>query len=125
LKDASDIVRLNAAADEPPCRSRRRRATLHIARQISEQTHGTAFDITFAALSGPEIDYRDKDEVDSDRKEIEKRLPLVNYRDVLSTTPPAQRCSAAGASVNLGGIGGATPSIARSASCAGAASAIS
>jgi len=106
-KDGSDIVRLNAAAGRAAVPiSPETRDVLHIAREISEQTDGT-FDITFAALSGLwKFDYQDKDESIPDRKEIEKRLPLVNYRDVLvddaAGTAILRR---KGMRVNLGGIG--------------------
>jgi thiamine biosynthesis lipoprotein len=106
-KDGSDIVRLNAAAGRAAVSvSPETRDVLHIARQVSEQTHGT-FDITFAALSGLwKFDYQDKDESIPDRKEIEKRLPLVNYRDVLvDDAAGTAMLRRKGMRVNLGGIG--------------------
>jgi len=106
-KDGSDILRLNAAAGEHPVPvSPETREVLRIAHQISEQTGGT-FDVTFAALSGLwKFDYQDKDNSVPDRKEIDKRLPLVNYRDVVVD----ERAGIAmlrrkGMRVNLGGIG--------------------
>lgn len=106
-KDGSDILRLNAAAGEHPVPvSPETREVLRIAHQISEQTGGT-FDVTFAALSGLwKFDYQDKDNSVPDRKEIDKRLPLVNYRDVVvdeSTGTAMLRRK--GMRVNLGGIG--------------------
>ena len=106
-KAASDIVRLNAAAgDAPVAISPETREVLNIAHQISEQTNGT-FDVTFAALSGLwKFDYQDKDESIPDRKEIEKRLPLVNYRDlVIDDSAGTAWLRRKGMRVNLGGIG--------------------
>jgi len=106
-KGQSDIVRINAAAGEraEPV-SPETREVLHVARQISEQTDGT-FDITFAALSGLwKFDYQDKDESVPDRKEIERRLPLVNYRDVvIDDAVGTVMLRRKGMRVNLGGIG--------------------
>jgi len=106
-KDGSDIVRLNAAAGEHAVPvSAETREVLNTARQISEQTGGT-FDVTFAALSGLwKFDYQDKDESIPDRKAIEKRLPLVNYRDlVVDDAAGTAMLRRTGMRVNLGGIG--------------------
>jgi len=106
-KDGSDIVRLNAAAGEHAVMvSTETREVLRIARQISEQTDGT-FDITFGALSGLwKFDYQDKDESVPDRREIQKRLALVNYRDVVvDDTAGTAMLRRKGMRVNLGGIG--------------------
>ncbi len=106
-KDGSDIVRLNAAAGEHAVPvSAETREVLHIANQVSEQTGGR-FDITFAALSGLwKFDYQDKDNSVPDPKEIAKRLPLIDYRDVVvddgAGTAALRR---KGMRVNLGGIG--------------------
>ena len=106
-KTGSDIARLNASAGQNPVPILpETREVLHIARQISEQTDGT-FDVTFAALSGLwKFDYQDKDESIPDRKEIEKRLPLVNYRDVIvDDTAGTATLRRKGMRINLGGIG--------------------
>jgi FAD:protein FMN transferase len=106
-KTGSDIARLNASAGQNPVPILpETREVLHIARQISEQTDGT-FDVTFAALSGLwKFDYQDKDESIPDRKEIEKRLPLVNYRDVIvDDTAGTAKLRRKGMRINLGGIG--------------------
>jgi len=106
-KSESDIVRINAAAGEKAVPvSSETREVLQVARQISEQTDGT-FDITFAALSGLwKFDYQDKDESIPDRKEIERRLPLVNYRDVaVDDAAGTVMLRRKGMRVNLGGIG--------------------
>ena len=106
-KDGSDIVRLNASAgDRAVPVATETREVLHIARQISEQTSGK-FDITFGALSGLwKFDYQDKDNSIPDRREIEKRLPLINYRDVeVDDQAGTAALKRKGMRVNLGGIG--------------------
>ena len=106
-KDGSDIVRLNAAAGEHAVPvSAETREVLHIARQISEQTNG-AFDVTFAALSGLwKFDYQDKDGSVPDPKDIAKRLPLINYRDLdVDDGAGTAVLKRKGMRVNLGGIG--------------------
>ena len=106
-RDGSDVVRLNAAAgDHPVPVSAEVREALLIAYQVSEWTGGK-FDVTFAALSGLwKFDYQDKDDSIPDRAEVLRRLPLINYRDVIID----ERAGTAflkrtGMRVNLGGIG--------------------
>ena len=106
-KDGSDIARLNAAAGDGAVPvAAETREVLGIARQISEQTEGR-FDITFGALSGLwKFDYQDKDNSIPDPKEIAKRLPLVNYRDVVVDAGAGTALlKRKGMKVNLGGIG--------------------
>jgi thiamine biosynthesis lipoprotein len=106
-KSGSDIARLNSAAGVRAVPvGEETREVLHIARQVSEQTGGT-FDVTFAALSGLwKFDYQDKDGTVPDRQEIEKRLPLVNYRDlVVDDGAGTALLKRGGMRVNLGGIG--------------------
>ena len=106
-KDGSDIVRLNAAAgDHAVPVSPETREVLGIAHQISEQTGGV-FDVTFAALSGLwKFDAQDKDGSVPDRREIQKRLPLINYRDlVVENSAGTALLRRQGMRVNLGGIG--------------------
>ena len=106
-KDGSDIVRLNAAAgDHAVPVSAETREVLHVANDISEQTRG-AFDVTFAALSGLwKFDYQDKDNSVPDPAEIAKRLPLINYRDlVVDDAGGTALLKRKGMRVNLGGIG--------------------
>jgi thiamine biosynthesis lipoprotein len=106
-KDGSDIVRLNAASGESAVQvSAETREVLSIARQISEQTSG-AFDVTFAALSGLwKFDYQDKDSTVPDRREILKRLPLINYRElIVDEVAGTGFLKRRGMRVNLGGIG--------------------
>jgi thiamine biosynthesis lipoprotein len=106
-REGSDIVRLNAAAgDHPVAVSPQVREVLHTARQVSDWTGGT-FDVTFAALSDLwKFDYQNKDNTVPDRTEILKRLPLINYRDLLVDEPFGTAfLKRKGMSVNLGGIG--------------------
>src|SRR5215470_19067133 len=106
-KDGSDIARLNGAAGEHAVPvGVETREVLRVARQVSEQTGGT-FDVTFAALSGLwKFDYQDKDGTVPDRQEIKKRLPLVNYRDVVvDESAGTAMLRRKGMRVNLGGIG--------------------
>ena len=106
-KSGSDIASLNSAAGERAVPvSQETREVLRIARQVSEQTGGT-FDVTFAALSGLwKFDYQDKDGTVPARQEIAKRLPLVNYRDlVVDDEAGTALLRRKGMRVNLGGIG--------------------
>ena len=106
-QDGSDIVRLNAAAGERAVAvSAETREVLHTANEISVATGG-AFDVTFAALSGLwKFDYQDKDNSVPDPKEIAKRLPLINYRDlVVDDQAGTAMLKRKGMRVNLGGIG--------------------
>ena len=106
-REASDIAKLNAAAgDHPVAVSPETREVLRIANQISEQTRGK-FDVTFAALSGLwKFDYQDKDNSIPDPKEIARRLPLINYRDlVVDDGAGTAMLKRKGMRVNLGGIG--------------------
>jgi FAD:protein FMN transferase len=105
--EGSDIVRLNGAAgDHPVPVSTETREVLRVARQVSEWTDGR-FDVTFAALSGLwKFDNQDKDDRIPDRREIEKRLPLINYRDVeVDDREGTAFLKRKGMRVNLGGIG--------------------
>jgi thiamine biosynthesis lipoprotein len=106
-KEGSDIVRLNAAAgDHAVPVSAETREVLHVAHQISEQTGGR-FDVTFAALSGLwKFDDQDKDNSVPDPKEIVRRLPLINYRDLdVDDRAGTAALTRKGMRVNLGGIG--------------------
>ena len=106
-REDSDIQRLNqAAGDHPVPISPDVRDVLLIARQVSEWTDGT-FDVTFAALSGLwKFDYQNKDGSVPDAKEIAKRLPLINYRDLeIDERAGTAFLKRKGMQVNLGGIG--------------------
>lgn len=106
-RDGSEIVRLNAAAgDHPVPISQDVRDALLTARQVSEWTSGT-FDITFYALSGLwKFDAQDQDNTVPDMAEVRKRLPLINYRDlVVDERAGTAFLTRKGMRVNLGGIG--------------------
>jgi thiamine biosynthesis lipoprotein len=106
-KDGSDVLRLNAAAgDHAVPVSPETREVLRVARQISDQTEGR-FDVTFGALSGLwKFDTQDKDNSVPDRREVLKRLPLVNYRDIeVDDRAGTALLKRKGMRVNLGGIG--------------------
>src|SRR5437762_1138227 len=79
-KDGSDIERLNAAAGDQPVRvSAEVREVVRAAHQVSEWTGGR-FDVTFGALSGLWKFDHDQDNQIPDRAEVQKRLPLIDYR---------------------------------------------
>jgi len=106
-RETSDIARLNAAAgDHAVTVEPETREVLRVANQISDLTRGK-FDVTFAALSGLwKFDYQDKDNSVPDPAEIAKRLPLINYRDlVVDDAAGTAMLKRAGMRVNLGGIG--------------------
>jgi thiamine biosynthesis lipoprotein len=106
-RDGSDIVRLNAAAGEQPVPvSPEVREVLLIAHQVSEWTGGK-FDVTFGALSGLwKFDYQDKDGTIPDRKEVLRRLLLINYRDLdVDDRAGTAFLRRKGMRANLGGIG--------------------
>src|SRR5207247_9343504 len=106
-KDPSDSVRLNAAAgDRAASVSDETREVLHSANEISSATGGK-FAVTFGALSGLwKFDYQDKDNSIPDPKEIAKRLPLVNYRDIeIDDRAGTVELKRKGMRINLGGIG--------------------
>jgi thiamine biosynthesis lipoprotein len=105
--EGSDIVRLNANAGSRAVPvSAETREVLRIAHDISEQTGGT-FGVTFAALSGLwKFDYQDKDNSVPDPKDIARRLPLINYRDlVVDDGAGTAQLKRPGMRVNVGGIG--------------------
>jgi thiamine biosynthesis lipoprotein len=106
-QDGSEIARLNAAAgDHAVPVSPEVREVLGIARQVSEWTNG-AFDVTFGALSGLwKFDNQDKDETVPDSHEVQRRLPLVNYRDLeVDERAGTAYLKRRGMRANLGGIG--------------------
>jgi FAD:protein FMN transferase len=106
-KDGSDVLRLNAAAgDHAVPVGADTREVLRVARQVSEQTEGR-FDVTFGVLSGLwKFDNQDKDDSVPDRREVLKRLPLINYRDVeVDDRAGTAYLRRKGMRVNLGGIG--------------------
>jgi thiamine biosynthesis lipoprotein len=105
--DGSDVLRLNAAAGEHPVAvSPETREVLTIAHEVSEETGGR-FDVTFAALSGLwKFDTQNKDNTVPDRSEILKRLPFINYKElIVDDRAGTAFLERKGMSVNLGGIG--------------------
>jgi thiamine biosynthesis lipoprotein len=106
-KPESEVVLLNAAAgDRPVPVSTETREVLRVAREVSEWTDG-AFDVTFGVLAGLwKFDAQDQDGTVPDPREVQARLPLVDFRalrldDEAGTAFLARR----GMSVHLGGIG--------------------
>jgi len=105
-RDQSDVARLNQAAGVHPVPvSPEVREVLLIARQVSEWTHGT-FDVTFGALSGLWKFDHDQDNTIPDPEEVRRRLPLVNYRElVVDEGSGTAFLRKSGMRVNLGGVG--------------------
>jgi thiamine biosynthesis lipoprotein len=105
-REASDVVRLNAAAgDHPVPVSAEVREVLQLAREASELTHGR-FDVTFGVLSDLWRFDHDQDNRIPDPREVRARLPLIDYRAV-EVDPHAGTAFLArqGMRVHLGGIG--------------------
>jgi thiamine biosynthesis lipoprotein len=105
-RPGSDIVRLNAAAgDHAVMVSPEVREVLQTAHQVSEWTGGK-FDVTFGALSGLWKFDHDQDNQIPDRREVEKRLPLIDYRNLeVDTEAGTAFLTRKGMSAHLGGIG--------------------
>jgi thiamine biosynthesis lipoprotein len=105
-RPGSEVVRLNAAAgDHAVTISPEVRDVLLTGRQISEWTNGK-FDVTFGALSGLWKFDHDQDNVIPDRREVEKRLPLIDYRNLeIDAEAGTAFLTRKGMSVHLGGIG--------------------
>src|SRR4051812_10031591 len=105
-KPQSDIVRLNAAAGQHPVPvSPEVMTALHAAHQVSEWTGGK-FDVTFGALSGLWKFDQDQDDAIPDREEVKRRLPLVNYRELLLDDKAGTAfLTRTGMRAHLGGIG--------------------
>ena len=106
-KPESEVIRLNAAAgDHPVPVSTETREVLRIAHEVSEWTDG-AFDVTFGALTGLwKFDAQDKDGTLPDPREVQARLPLVDYRGLtLDEAAGTAFLARKGMKVHLGGIG--------------------
>jgi thiamine biosynthesis lipoprotein len=102
----SDVSRLNAAAGKGSVKvSPEVIEALLAARRISEWTDGK-FDVTFGALSGLWKFDHDRDDRIPDPAEVRRRLPLVDYRDLI-VDPGAGTAllRRAGMRAHLGGIG--------------------
>ena len=105
-KDGSDVVRLNQAAGAAPIAvSRDTIEVLDAAHEASVWTGGK-FDITFGALADIWKFDHDQDNVVPDRAAIEKRLPLVNFEEVVTDRAAGTAViRTPGMRVHLGGIG--------------------
>lgn len=106
-REGSDVQRLNAAAGKHPVSAGVEiRDVLQTARQVSEWTRGK-FDVTFGVMSGLwKFDYQNKDGAIPERKEVLRRLRLINYRDLdLDERAGTAFLRREGMAVNLGGIG--------------------
>ncbi len=105
-KPDSDVVRINAAAGgQPVAVSSDTLAVLDAAAQASEWTGGK-FDITFGALADLWKFDHDQDNTVPDRRTIEARLPLVDYRLVhVDRKARTVFISKTGTRIHLGGIG--------------------
>jgi FAD:protein FMN transferase len=105
-KPESDIVRLNEAAGEHPVPvSPETIEVLEQARTISEWTGGK-FDVTFGALSDLWKFDQDQDNTIPDPQEVKRRLPLINYRNLLvDRRAHTAFLTRRGMRAHLGGIG--------------------
>ena len=105
-KPGSDVERLNAAAGLHPVGvSPEVLEVLQDARQISEWTGGK-FDVTFGALSGLWKFDHDQDNRIPSPRDVEARVPLVDYRALaLDRHAGTAYLARQGMRVHLGGIG--------------------
>ena len=105
-KPGSDVVRITEAAGRTAVAvSRDTIVVLEAAAQASEWTGGK-FDITFGALADIWKFDHDQDDTVPDRRAIEARLPLVDYRFVhVDRAAGTAFISKAGTRIHLGGIG--------------------
>jgi thiamine biosynthesis lipoprotein len=105
-KDGSDVVRLNKSAGIAPVHvSAETIEVLELAHDASVQTNGK-FDITFGALADIWKFDHDQDNSIPTREAIEKRLPLVNYEEVVTDRAAGTAfIKKPGMRVHLGGIG--------------------
>jgi thiamine biosynthesis lipoprotein len=105
-KPESDIVRLNEAAGEHPVPiAAETLEVLERARKISEWTGGK-FDVTWGVLSDLWKFDQDQDNTIPDPQEVERRLPLINYRDLLvDERAHTAFLTRRGMRAHLGGIG--------------------
>jgi thiamine biosynthesis lipoprotein len=105
-KPESDIVRMNQAAGEHPVPVNPETIeVLERARTISEWTGGK-FDVTFGALSNLWKFDQDQDNTIPDPREVQRRLPLINYRDlVVDKSARTAFLTRRGMRAHLGGIG--------------------
>ena len=105
-RDGSDVQRLNAAAGlHPVTVSAETIDVLSVARQVGDWTDGK-FDITFAALSDLWKFDHDQDDSVPSRADIDRRLPLIDYRQVeFDASARTAFVKKTGMRVHFGGIG--------------------
>ncbi|PWT86688.1 MAG: FAD:protein FMN transferase [Blastocatellia bacterium] len=105
-REGSDIDRLNNAAGRHAVPvSPEVRQVLHVAHQVSDWTGGK-FDVTFGALSRLWKFDHDQDNRVPERAEVEKKIPLINYRDLeIDDGAGTAFLKRAGMRAHLGGIG--------------------
>ena len=105
-RDGSDAQRLNMAAGlHPVTVSAETIDVLSVARQVGDWTDGK-FDITFAALSDLWKFDHDQDDSVPSRADIDRRLPLIDYRQVeFDAAARTAFVKKAGMRVHFGGIG--------------------
>jgi len=105
-KDGSDVLRINAAAGKAPVKvSGDTIEVLAIAHDVSAWTNGK-FDITFGALADIWKFDHDQDNTVPTRAQIEARLPLVDFEQVvIDRTAGTAFIRKPGMRVHLGGIG--------------------
>ena len=105
-REGSDVQQLNATAGRKAVRvSAEVREVLREAHRVSEWTEGK-FDVTFGALSGLWKFDHDQDDRIPDAGEVQRRLPLVDFRAVeVDEHAGAAFLKGAGMRVHLGGIG--------------------
>ena len=105
-KDGSDVLRMNAAAGKAPVKvSGDTIEVLAIAHDVSAWTNGK-FDITFGALADIWKFDQDQDNTVPTRAQIEARLPLVDFEQVvIDRTAGTAFIRKPGMRVHLGGIG--------------------
>lgn len=105
-KPDSDVSRINAAAGRSPVTvSGETLEVLGIAHDVSTWTRGK-FDITFGALADIWKFDHDQDNTIPTRSQIDERLPLVDYQQVMVDRAGGTAYIAkAGMRIHLGGIG--------------------
>ena len=106
-KPGSEILQLNAAAGDHPVKvGPDVRSVIETAAHFSDLTGGK-FDITFGALSGLwKFDAQNQDNTIPTRADIERRLPFIDYHEVVVDNAAGTAfVKRKGVSTHLGGIG--------------------
>lgn len=106
-KPGSELLQVNAAAGEHPVTvSPEMREVLKAAIEAGDLTGGK-FDVTFGALSGLwKFDAQNQDNSIPTRADIERRLPLIDYHDVVVDDAAGTAfVKRKGVMAHLGGIG--------------------